>query len=196
MRRDGGERRSLPGRPSRRRFRAGAARYLAARHRRHGGPRAHSGPAVRRAARGRRDLRPRQHRSRGQGHQAGRFRFSRKAALHRQDLRRRQERARAPRHGARKQSAQTGFDRPPPHHRRERPHEGAAPAALAHGRHQRPRAHLWRKRHRQGTGGARPPCPQFARRRGVRGSQLRRHSGRVDRKRAVRPHQGQLHQRP
>ena len=74
-----------------------------------------------------------------------------------------------------------------PHHRRKRPHEGAAPAARADGRHQWPRADLWRKRRRQGTGGARAPRHEPARRRAVRGSQLRRHSRRADRKRAFRP---------
>ena len=42
-----------------------------------------------------------------------------------------------------------------PHHRRERAHEGAAPAAGADGGHQRARADLRRERHGQGTGGAR-----------------------------------------
>ena len=75
------------------------------------------------------------------------------------------------------------------------PDEGAPPAAHPDGRHQRPRPDLWRKRHRQGAGGPRPARAQPARRRAVRRSQLRRHPRRADRKRNVRPHQGQLHQR-
>ena len=51
-----------------------------------------------------------------------------------------------------------------PHHRRQRAHEGPAAAARADGRHQRPRADLWRKRHRQGTGGARAARHEPARR--------------------------------
>ena len=82
-----------------------------------------------------------------------------------------------------------------PHHRRQRAHEGAAPAARADGRHQRPRADLRRERHRQGTGGARAARPEPARRRAVRRGELRGHSRRADRKRAVRPHQGQLRRR-
>ena len=50
-----------------------------------------------------------------------------------------------------------------PHHRRERAHESAAPAAGADGFHQRARADLRRKRQRQGTGGARHPRLEPAR---------------------------------
>ena len=80
-----------------------------------------------------------------------------------------------------------------PHHRRKRADEGPAPAARPDGRHQRARADLRRKRHRQGTGGARAPRHEPARGGAVRGSQLRGHSRGADRKRDVRPHQGQLH---
>ena len=50
------------------------------------------------------------------------------------------------------------------HHRRERAHEGAAAAACADGRHQRPGADFRRERHRQGTDRARHPRRQPARR--------------------------------
>ena len=86
---------------------------------------------VRRAARGGDDLRPRQHRGGRQGHQAGRLRFSGKAALHRKSLGGGEERAGAPQPGAREQPAEGRQRRALPHHRRERAHEGAAPAAGA-----------------------------------------------------------------
>ena len=71
-------------------------------------------------------------------------------------------------------------------------HEGAAAAAHPDGREQRPRADLRRKRHRQGTGGARAARAKPAGGGAVRGSELRGHSGRPHRERAVRPQQGQL----
>ena len=160
-----GERRGVPGGASGRGFRAGAAGYLAAGHGRHGGAGAHPGDSRLRAARGGGDLRPRQHRSRGQSHQAGRVRFSGKAAFHRQGFGGGEERAGAPRAVDREQPAQSGQRRALPHHRGERPHEGAAAAARADGRHQWPRADLRRKRHRQGAGGPRHPRAQPARRR-------------------------------
>ena len=88
---------------ARSRLRAGAAGYLAARHRRPGNALPHPGDPVRRAARGGRDLRPRHHRNRREGHQARRFRFSREAALHRQGDGGGEECPRAPQPGDRKQ---------------------------------------------------------------------------------------------
>ena len=148
----------------RRGLRAGAAGHLAARHGRHGSADAHPGDAVARTARGGDDLRPRQHRNGGESHQAGRVRFSGKAALHSEDLGGGQERAGAPPPADRKQPPAGGHGIALPHHRRERAHEGAAPATGADGRHQRPRADLRRKRHGQGTGGARAARHEPARR--------------------------------
>ena len=74
-----------------------------------------------------------------------------------------------------------------PHHRGQRAHQGVAPAAFAHGGHQRARPDLWRKRHRQGTGGACAPRAQPASgRTAVRRGELRGHSRGADRKRDVR----------
>ena len=80
-----------------------------------------------------------------------------------------------------------------PDHRRERADEGAAPAIGADGGHQRPRADLRRKRHRQGAGRPRHPRHEPARRGAFRRGQLRRDPRGADRERAVRPSQGQLH---
>ena len=99
----------------------------------------------------------------------------------------------APRRG--KPPPARGTRRALPRHRRERPDEGPAPADRPGRAHQRPRADLRRKRHRQGTGRARPARRQPAQRRAVRRGELRRHPRRADRMRAVRPRQGQLHRR-
>ena len=62
------------------------------------------------------------------------------------------------------------------------PHQGAAPADLAHGAHQRTRSDLWRIRYRQGIGGARHPRPKPAQGRHVRRGQLRRDSRKISSK--------------
>ena len=142
-------------------------------------------------ARSRHHLRPRHHRDRRESHQAGRVRFSRKAADHRQGHGGAQQRGAAAPAGTGTEPPEGIGRRQAAHHRRERAHEGAAPAAGADGRHQRPRADFRRERHRQGTDRARDSRRQPARRRSLRRSELRRDPGRADRKRVVRPPQGQ-----
>ena len=70
----------------------------------------------------------------------------------------------SPRWSSRTAACKQDTQRALPHHRRKRAHEGAAPAAQPDGGHQRPRADLRRKRHRQGTGGARDSRHEPARR--------------------------------
>ncbi len=176
-------------------LRSGAAGHLAAGHGRHGGAGAHSGDSLRRTAGGGDDFRPRHHRDGGEGHQAGRFRFSGEAALHRESHGGGEERAGAPQPGAREQPPEGGHRARASASSAKRAHEGAAAAARADGRHQRARADLRRERHGQGTGGARAARAEPAGREAVRGSELRGDSRGADRERAVRAHQGQLHGR-
>ena len=72
----------------------------------------------------------------------------------------------------------------------------AARGRGARGAVERARDDLRRERHRQGAGRPQHPRPQPARRRAVRGGQLRGHPGGADRERAVRPHAGRLHRAP
>ena len=147
---------------------------------------------TRRPSRSHHDLRTRQHRDRGARHQAGRLRFSREAALHRAHADRSEERHRSQAPAQREPGIQEAVPGAQRHRRRQHSDEGAAPADRADGADQRPRADLRRVGHRQGTGGARHPRAEPAQRRHVRRGQLRRHSRRPHRERAVRPSQGRI----
>ena len=164
------------------------ARHLAARHRRTGGAGAHRRHG--RSARSHHDLGPRQHRDRGSRHQTGGVRLPGKAALARTHAHRPEERHRRQASAQRKPRIQEAVPGPQRDRRRQHPDEGAAAADRADGADQRTRADLRRVRHRQGTGGARHPRAEPAQGRDVRRGELRRHSGRPDRERAVRASRG------
>ncbi len=70
-----------------------------------------------------------------------------------------------------------------------------ARAGVARRADQRPRADPRRERHRQGAGRAHHPPVEPPQERPVRGGELRRDSGRVDRIRAVRPRARRVHRR-
>ena len=125
----------------------------------------------------------------------GRLRFPGEAALHRTHADRPEERHRSQAAAQREPGIQEAVSGAQRHRGRQHSHQGAAPADLADGADQRPRADLRRIRHRQGTGGARDSRAEPAQGCHVRRGELRRHSRRPDRERTVRPSQGRILQR-
>src|SRR5713101_4891412 len=78
---------------------------------------------------------------------------------------------------------------------KQRSDEGAPTADCRHGTHEWPRPDLRRERNREGARGSRTACRQPAEQGSLCGSKLCGHSRRVDRIRALRARQGQLHRR-
>ena len=91
------------------------------------------------SARGHHDFRPRHHRNRRARHQARSFRFHRKTSFPRKNYSARAQRHPAAPPGRRKPDPAQSARPPLSGHRRQHPHEGAAPADRRHRAHQRPR---------------------------------------------------------
>ena len=165
--------------------RRGAAGHLAAGNRRAGG--AGAGEVGRRSSRDHHDLRPRQHRNRGQGNEARGLRLSGKAALGRQDADRGEERGR----GAQAALGERRFEARGVFAERDcgREHSAEGPQAAdwPDGPDQWQGADLRRVGHRQRAGGARHSRAEPAAAGDVRRGQLRGDSRGHDRERAVRP---------
>ena len=113
-------------------------------------------------ARGGHDFRTRHDRNRGAGHEAGCVRFYREATIARENYCAGAERDAAAAAGSGKRHTAQRVEPPLPGAGRQRADESAAAANCGDCAEPRPRADLWRKRNRQGTGGARAACGESA----------------------------------